>query len=234
MNNSFYSDDYSGNDFRRVEKYYTKFWYNQVDTAPGLTWCTEYFYKKMKNGKYRLVTVDAFDNYLSAHEEYNSAKGLVNTIFREAEYTEFKPCEMDIELMELFPNDLKPYPQLVATTLNELTAGLLLAAKHNKDKKLVNALLPDVENIRARIQHATASQFSKVSLERETHVDCNLKYYFEVIIDDSTIGHISFTDGDSYFVNEDEPNNLVYIDKKTIDLFHEVYESEYQEWERQK
>ncbi len=232
MSASFYSEEYYGTDFRKVERFYTKFWYNQVDTGPGLTWCTEYFYKRMKNGKYRLVLVDSFDNYLSAHQEYDNAQQLAVAIRGEEEYTEFEPYEMDIDLMDLFPEDLHPYPQLIATTLNELRAGLLRAAKQNNDKILIKALLPDIEKLRTRVHHATVSQFGKVILERETQVDKKLRYFFEVEIDDSAISHISFTDGDSYFIDEDDSDNLVYIDQETIDLFHDVYDSEYQEWER--
>ena len=228
---SFYDSNYSGKDFRRVERFYTQFWYNQVDTAPGLTWCTQYFYKKMKNGKYRYVMIDKFDDYLSEHAEFPDVESFSKAVKREAEYTEYEPCILGDRILSFFPEDLRPYPELIASEFNEETEGLLYAAISNNDKKLIAALLPDFENIRKRIQHITKDQFRRITLESETTDDDNLKYYFDVEIEGSMHSYISYTDGDNFIRDEEFRDDIIYIDQETIDLFHEVYDSEYQEWE---
>lgn len=148
---SFYDEDYSGDDFRRVEKYYTQFWFNKSYSGPGIVWYTQYFYKKMKNGKYRLVEIGADDNDILRHEEFEDAKRLVFEISQYWGSIENEAYEFNCELLNLFPEDLRPYPQLIATELNAETAALLLAAKHNNDKKLIEALLPAFETIREKV-----------------------------------------------------------------------------------
>lgn len=228
---SFYDSNYSGNDFRRVERFYTEFWYNQVDTAPGLTWCTQYFYKKMKNGKYRYVTIDKFDDGITAHEEFPDVESFSKAVKREAEYTEFEPCVVGEKILSLFPEDLRPYPELISSEFNEETEGLLYAAIRNNDRKLISALLPNFESIRKRIRHISRDQFRRVVLESETTEDDNLKCFFDVEIEGSSLSYISYTDGDSFVRDEDDGDGVIYIDQETIELFHEVYDSEYQEWE---
>ena len=51
----FKSCDYTGSDFRKESHLYRQFYYDEIYTAPGLSWCTEYYYRRMPDGRYRFV-----------------------------------------------------------------------------------------------------------------------------------------------------------------------------------
>ena len=41
----FTSKDYTSDDFRKEEHLFSRFYSDEISSAPGITWCTEYFYR---------------------------------------------------------------------------------------------------------------------------------------------------------------------------------------------
>ena len=147
----FNSDDYRNTDFRNEEQLYTRFYYNEVSTAPGLTWCTEYFYRKMPDGKYRLVEIDSWDNELYCHNEYSSAKDFADDIKNEGcAEEEVSDYLFDI-ILSLCPEDVKKHEEELRGCFDEKSASLLEVALDDGDRALVKALLPDFAQLREHL-----------------------------------------------------------------------------------
>ena len=148
---NFTSEDYSNTDFRNEEKLYTKFYYDEVSTAPCVTWCTEYFYRRMPEGKYRLVEIDSWDNELYCHNEYESAEKFADDIIRAGCAEE----ELDDSLFNLVlsfcPEDIRKNKDYVRRHFNDKTASLLKKALDDGDRELVKALLPDFAKFREHL-----------------------------------------------------------------------------------
>jgi len=164
----FNSKDYKNTDFRAEQHLYTRFYYDEVSTAPGITWCTEYFYRRMQDGKYRLVEIDSWDNELYVHEEYDTAERFARDIKQEGsdeeeDIDEDKLCE----ILALCPNDIRRYRRIVRDHFSNRTASLLVNALNRGYRDLVKALLPDFAEIRSRIFPAPRIPgISKTEMER--------------------------------------------------------------------
>ena len=76
----FRSSDYRNTDFRKEQSLYIKFFYDEISTGPGLSWCTEYYYRRMADGKYRFVMIDRCDNELYCHSEYETPEKFAHDI----------------------------------------------------------------------------------------------------------------------------------------------------------
>lgn len=135
---------YSGKDFRRVERFYTLFYYDEVTTAPFVQWCTEYFYKCMKKNVYRLVYIDRYDNEITAHEEF-TAKGLVDYLNQDASDRELEDY-MDDELLQMLPDSFKVEKDDQPMSFNPLTANLYMEAVKAGDKDLVKEILSQCDD----------------------------------------------------------------------------------------
>lgn len=140
---NFNDSRYSGKDFRRVERFYTLFYYDEVTTAPFVEWCTEYFYKRMKKDVYRLVYIDRYDNEITAHEEF-TAKGLVDYLNQDASDRELEDY-MDDELLQMLPDSFKVDKDDQPMSFNPLTANLYKAAVQAGDQDLINEILKQCE-----------------------------------------------------------------------------------------
>lgn len=163
----FTSKDYSNTDFREEENLYTKFYYDEVSTAPCLTWCTEYFYRRMPDGKYRLVEIDSWDNELYCHNEYESAEKFADDIIRAGCAEEELDESLFRLVMSLCPEDIRKYEDDVRSHFNDKTASLLSEALDDGDRALVKALLPDFDAFRRRLYPAPhISGISRKELNR--------------------------------------------------------------------
>ncbi len=149
----FTSDSYSSKDFRKEEELFTQFHYSEVSTAPGLTWCTEYHYRKLPNGGYQFVMIDSADNELYCHEEYETAKEFADDLKKETSNGEAGPY-LDDEILSLFPEDIRREEEELTYLFNEITADLLHDALEEGDRELVKAFLPDFSEFRARLYPA--------------------------------------------------------------------------------
>lgn len=149
----FTSDSYTSNDFRKEEKLFTQFHYSEVSTAPGLTWCTEYHYRKLPNGGYQFVMIDAADNELYCHREYSAAKEFADDLKEETANGGAEPY-LDDEILSLFPEDIRKEEDELIYLFNEITANLLHDALEEGDKELVKAFLPDFTKFRTRLYPA--------------------------------------------------------------------------------
>ncbi len=149
----FTSDSYSSEDFRKEEELFTQFHYSEVSTAPGLTWCTEYHYRKLPNGGYQFVMIDSADNELYCHREYSTAKEFADDIKEETINDGAEPY-LDDEILSLFPEDIRKEEDELIYLFNEVTADLLHDALEEGDRELVKAFLPDFSEFRARLYPA--------------------------------------------------------------------------------
>ena len=147
----FTSKDYSNTDFRNEEKLYTQFYYDEVSTGPCATWCTEYFYRRMPEGKYRLVEIDSWDNELYTHTEYESAEKFADDIIRSGCAEEELDESLFHLILSLCPEDIRKYEDDVRMDFNDKTASLLSVALKDGDRALVKALLPDFDAFRRRL-----------------------------------------------------------------------------------
>ena len=171
----FTSKDYTSEDFREEEDLFTQFYYEEVSTAPGLTWCTEYFYRKLENGRYQLVEIDSFDNELYLHEEYATAEAFADAMKIDTSERELDPY-IDAEILSLFPEDLKQYEEEVASHFSKILAELIHTALEEGDRELVQALLPDFDTLRDDINPLPyIPGISKQELERRKEIF--RKYY---------------------------------------------------------
>lgn len=163
----FTSTDYRNTDFRKEQNLFIRFYYDEISTAPGLTWCTEYFYRRMPEGNYRLVLIDGWDNELYAHEEYDTAERFAHNIRQVGSEEEELDEDYLEQILELCPNDIKRYRRIVRSHFNNRTASLLLSALDRGHKDLVKALLPDFAEIRSKIYPApNIPGISKREMER--------------------------------------------------------------------
>ncbi len=162
----FTSDSYTSKHFRKEEKLFTQFHYSEVSTAPGLTWCTEYHYRKLPNGGYQFVMIDSADNELYCHREYATAKEFADDIKEETINGGAEPY-LDNEILSLFPEDIRKEEDELMHLFNEITADLLHDALEEGDRELVKAFLPDFSKLRARLYPAPyIPGISKKELER--------------------------------------------------------------------
>ncbi len=151
----FTSRDYENVDFRKEQKLYTKFYYDEISTAPCITWCTEYFYRRMPEGKYRLVEIDSWDDELYVHNEYASAKEFADD-FRAGCY-EDETCDDETlfdTVLSLCPEDIRKQEEELRSHFHNRTAALLKQALKDGDRELVKALLPDFAAMRERLYPA--------------------------------------------------------------------------------
>lgn len=146
----FTSEEYRNTDFRAEQDQFTRFYYDEVSTAPGITWCTEYHYRKLPDGKYRFVMIDSFDNELYCHTEYENAKEFAEDIKLDSSGRELEPY-IDREILALFPNDLRRKKEEMSQYFSEFTAALISDALENGDRNLVRALLPDFSEVRKNL-----------------------------------------------------------------------------------
>ena len=148
----FTSKEYTSDDFRKEEHLFSRFYSDEISSAPGITWCTEYFYRRMPEGRYRLVTIDYLDNELYCHNEYDSAQAFADD-FR-AGYQEEEDLE-DEDLLKtilsLCPEDIRSHVDELKMLFCDRTASLLESALEDGDRSLVKALLPDFAAFRERL-----------------------------------------------------------------------------------
>lgn len=76
----FIDNDYKNKDFRNEQALFRKFFYDEINSAPGFSWCTEYYYRRMPDGKYRFVMIDYYDHELYEHAEFDSPEDFVKEI----------------------------------------------------------------------------------------------------------------------------------------------------------
>ena len=148
----FTSRDYENVDFREEQKLYTKFYYDEISTAPCITWCTEYFYRRMPDGKYRLVEIDSWDNELYVHNEYATAKEFADDF--KAGCNEDDTIDDDSlfkTVLGLCPEDIRKHEDELKSYFYNRTAALLEHALKDGDRDLVKALLPDFSAMRERL-----------------------------------------------------------------------------------
>ena len=143
----FTSENYTNKDFRKEQDQFTEFYYDEVSTAPGITWCTEYHYRKMPDGKFRFVMIDSFDDELYCHNEYENAKEFAEDVKSDSSGRELEPY-MDREILALLPVDLRRKKEEMSGYFSEYIAALISNALENGDRDLVRALLPDFSEIR--------------------------------------------------------------------------------------
>ncbi len=162
----FTSDSYTSKHFRKEEHLFTQFHYSEVSTGPGLTWCTEYHYRKLPNEGYQFVMIDAVDNELYCHREYSTAKEFADDI-KEETINGGAELYLDEGILSLFPEDLRKEEDELIYLFNEITADLLHDALEEGDRELVKAFLPDFSKLRARLYPAPyIPGISKKELER--------------------------------------------------------------------
>lgn len=164
----FKSCDYTGSDFRKESHLYRQFYYDEIYTAPGLSWCTEYYYRRMPDGRYRFVMIDAHDNELSGHEVYDTPQEFAKDIRAVGSEDEMLEDESLLEnILALCPNDIRRYRRIVRSHFNDRTASLLVDALSRGYRDLVRALLPSFEAIREGIYPAPyIPQVSRGEIER--------------------------------------------------------------------
>lgn len=166
----FTSEDYTSEDFKKEEDLFTQFYYDEGFGAPGVEWYTNYYYRKLDNGRYRLVELDIMSNELYCHEEYASARDFAAHLNRYIEDKELEPY-LDDELLSLFPDDLKQDKEEVASNFNEITASLIHIALEEGDRDLVQAFLPDFNYLRNRNNPVPyIPGISKRELERKKEI----------------------------------------------------------------
>ncbi len=133
---SFKCGDYdSGDEFREEEGLYTLFYYDELCTGPFMNWCTEYYFRKIGENRYRLVYIDRYDNQISVNEEF-SATELVDFLNKDASDRNLQGY-WDLELSELFPDMDSDYFE---RHYNPLTANLVKAVMKNDDSVLFAVL----------------------------------------------------------------------------------------------
>ena len=206
----FTSIDYRNTDFRNEQDLFKQFYYDEIHTAPGLSWCTEYYYRRMPDGKYRFIMIDSRDNELYAHEEYNSPEKFareIRTVGSEDEGLDDALLEM---ILSLCPKDIRRYRRIVRSQFNDRTASLLQDAYYEGYRDLVKALLPNFEEIRARIYPVPyIPGIAAKELERRKEM---LREYYQLK------GYIE--EEPNYFKKDDNRPFLysINIGKYTIDL----------------
>ena len=154
-------------EFKKEKRYYTKFYYEEISTAPGLTWCTDYYY-----GCGKIVGVDCESQEIVVEEWVPSPKDLVEFLNYLSSRTH-TVYNMDDEILKLFPKDLREYKNEISQYFSTFTEALILKAKKKRDYDLVNALLPDFNEVR-----------EKLGLKKVDEKDDNVEYEEEDEEDD--------------------------------------------------
>ena len=146
----FSSTDYTAQDFRKESNLFTQFFYDEVYTATGLSWCTEYYYRRLPDGRYRFVMIDSVDNELYANEIFDNAEEFGKYV---KDYTATRDLEpyLDDEILSLCPEDIRQNEDELEMDFNEITAALLHDALIEGNRPLVKALLPDFSEFRERL-----------------------------------------------------------------------------------
>jgi len=143
----FTDTEYTAQDFRKESNLFTQFFYDEVHTAPGLSWCTEYYYRHLPDGRYRFVMIDSVDNELYANEIFDNSEEFGKYV---KDYTATRDLEpyLDDEILSLCPEDIRQNEEELELDFNEITAALLHDALIEGDRPLVKALLPDFNEFR--------------------------------------------------------------------------------------
>lgn len=170
-------------EFKKEKRYYTKFYYEEISTAPGLTWCTDYYY-----GCGKIVGVDCESQEIVVEEWVPSPKDLVEFLNYLSSRTH-TVYNMDDEILKLFPKDLREYKNEISQYFSTFTEALILKAKKKRDYDLVNALLPDFNEVR-----------EKLGLKKVDEKDDNVEYEEEDEEDDE----YEEEDDDEYEDDEDD------------------------------
>ena len=153
----FIDNDYKNKDFRNEQALFRKFFYDEINSAPGFSWCTEYYYRRMPDGKYRFVMIDYYDHELYEHAEFDSPEDFAKEIRMVGSDEEEETLDEDLLglILSLCPKDIRRYRRIVRSYFNNRTASLLQDAYYEGYWDLVKALLPDFGEIRAKIYPAS-------------------------------------------------------------------------------
>ena len=146
----FKDEGYSSKDFRKEENLFTQFNYSEVSTGPGISWCTEYYYRRMPDGKYRFVMIDRVDDELYSHREYETAQEFADDLKEATNLGMDEEPYMNDEILSLCPDDIREEEDL-GYHFNEIIADLIHVALKEGDRALVKALLPDFAEYRERL-----------------------------------------------------------------------------------
>lgn len=142
----FTSTDFSRKDFRKIRSGFTRFYYEEISEMPGFTWQTSYYYKRYRDGRYRFVAMDCEVHEVCCHEEYSSAKEFADDLNYMTHAG--NPWYLDGDVLDLFPEDLRKYQEEISRYFSKATAALILDAVAKNDNELVQALLPDFDELR--------------------------------------------------------------------------------------
>ena len=143
----FNGKEYSCKDFRKEENLFTQFNYSEVNSGPGITWCTEYYYLHLPNGKYRFVMIDSFDEELYYHREYETAEEFAEDLKEATNLDLDEEQYLNEEILSLCPEDIREEEDL-GYHFNEVIADLIHVALKEGDRALVKALLPNFTEYR--------------------------------------------------------------------------------------
>ena len=179
----FNSKDYSSKDFRKEENQFIQFNYSEVSTGPGTTWCTEYYYLHLPNGKYRFIMIDRVDDELYYHREYKTAEEFADDLTKATNLGLDEGPYLNDEILSLCPEDIRNYENL-GYHFNEIIADLIHVALKEGDRALVKALLPDFSEYRKSLYPAPyIPNIPEKELERRRNL-CRERYRSEGYVEE--------------------------------------------------
>lgn len=149
----FTSNQYTGEDFRKEQHLFIKFYDGEVSTALGTKCSIEYFYRKLENGKYQMVEIDPVDNKLYCHNECFTVQGFADDVITDT-YARESTGYIDEEVLSLYPDDIKQHESYLASYYTKGIVALIHSALDEGDRPLVKALLLDFNEIRSKFNPA--------------------------------------------------------------------------------
>lgn len=190
-------------EFRKEKRYYTKFYYEEISTAPGLTWCTDYYY-----GCGKIVGVDCESQEIVVEERVPSPKDLVEFLNYLSSRTR-TVYNMDDEILKLFPKDLREYKNEISQYFSTFAEALILKAKKKRDYDLVNALLPDFNEVREKLG------LKKVD-GKDDNVECEEEDEEDDEYEEEDDDEYEDDDEDEYEDEDDNENELDELENRRL------------------